>query len=258
MLTLLSGLAAGAAHVVSGPDHLAALAPIAIDHPGRAAAIGGRWGLGHGAGVAVIGGLGVWARDLIDTEALSAWAEYSVGFLLIALGAWALWKASRMVIHDHGHDHVHRHAADESGCHEHDLGTPHALDDAATSSEGASGAHSHHHAHLHVHASASDHDAADAHSRHGRTAFLVGLVHGAAGAGHLFGVLPSLLLPKDEAVIYLVAYVVAAVAAMAGFGGILGVLARRGSPTAVRTLMIVSACTAIVVGGMWLVTAQPA
>mgnify|MGYP003315356662 CR=1 FL=1 len=46
MLTILSGLVAGAAHVVTGPDHLAALAPIAVQEPARAAKLGFRWGLG--------------------------------------------------------------------------------------------------------------------------------------------------------------------------------------------------------------------
>ena len=36
MLTILTGLAAGTVHVVSGPDHLAALAPIAAHQPKQA------------------------------------------------------------------------------------------------------------------------------------------------------------------------------------------------------------------------------
>ena len=72
MLTILSGLAAGAAHVVTGPDHLAALAPIAVQDPGRAARLGLRWGLGHGLGVVVLGVIGMFARTWIDVGAVSA------------------------------------------------------------------------------------------------------------------------------------------------------------------------------------------
>lgn len=252
MLTFLSGLAAGAAHVVSGPDHLAALAPIAVDHPGRAASIGARWGLGHGAGVVLIGGLGVVARGFIDIEAASAWAEFSVGFMLIALGGWALVRARRVVIHDHGHEHEHRHEPAEAHAHNHcDPHQPH--EDGAASAH----THTHAHAHVHMHASARGHDAPEAHAVHGRAAFLVGLLHGAAGAGHLFGVLPSLALPRDQAIIYLGAYVLAAVAAMAGFGAALGLLARRGGPRVVRRMMTGSAALAVVVGCVWLATAWP-
>ena len=40
MLTAFSGLIAGAAHVITGPDHLAAVAPIAVDDPRRATRLG--------------------------------------------------------------------------------------------------------------------------------------------------------------------------------------------------------------------------
>ena len=90
MLTILSGLVAGAAHVVTGPDHLAALAPIAVQDPGRAAKLGFRWGLGHGIGVLLLGLLGMFARDWVAVEALSTWAEVCVGFVLVIVGGWAL------------------------------------------------------------------------------------------------------------------------------------------------------------------------
>jgi hypothetical protein len=48
MMALLTGLFAGALHVLAGPDHLVALAPIAADKPRRALSLGLRWGLGHG------------------------------------------------------------------------------------------------------------------------------------------------------------------------------------------------------------------
>ena len=48
---LVSGLFAGFVHVVSGPDHLAAIAPYALDAKARAWRAGVRWGFGHSAGV---------------------------------------------------------------------------------------------------------------------------------------------------------------------------------------------------------------
>ncbi len=55
MIAAITGLIAGMIHVWSGPDHLAAIAPLAVRTPRRAWAPGARWGMGHSAGVAVIG-----------------------------------------------------------------------------------------------------------------------------------------------------------------------------------------------------------
>ncbi len=50
-----AGLVAGFVHVLSGPDHLAAIAPYAVDSRSRAWRTGVRWGLGHTAGVLCVG-----------------------------------------------------------------------------------------------------------------------------------------------------------------------------------------------------------
>ena len=101
MIAALAGFIAGSAHVVTGPDHLAALAPIAVDPPRKAMRIGLRWGLGHGLGVIILGALGVFARSAVDVDAISAWSEFVVGFALIAVGVWALRRTMKMVIHAH-------------------------------------------------------------------------------------------------------------------------------------------------------------
>ena len=217
MLPLLTGLAAGAVHVVSGPDHLAALAPIAADHPKRAMTLGIRWGLGHGASVVALGALGLLANATIDIQVLSEWSEFAVGFVLIGVGLWALRQATRLVVHQHEHTH--------------DNDT---------------------HTHLHIHTETHTHPHPSAHQRHSHAAFVVGALHGAAGTGHLFGVLPSLALPMEQAVVYLAAYVVGAVGAMAAFGLGLGRLARWGGPRTVRALLYSSAVCAIGVGIAWI------
>lgn len=223
MFALLSGLAAGAAHVVTGPDHLAALAPIAVDRPLHAMGLGLRWGLGHGIGVVALGGLGIGARHLINVDAISAWSEFIVGFMLIAMGLWAFRRATRMVVHAHGHGH---------------------------SAEGDE------HAHLHVHESDSQHDAA-AHRGHAHAAFFVGMLHGAAGTGHLLGVLPSLALPTGDAVIYLSAYFVAAVLSMGLFGAMMGRFVQRWGQGALQRIMYGVSSAAVAIGAVWIVQAWP-
>ena len=56
MIAILAGLAAGGLHVFAGVDHLAALAPLAVEAPSKAGRTGGFWGLGHGLGVVIVGG----------------------------------------------------------------------------------------------------------------------------------------------------------------------------------------------------------
>lgn len=212
MVPFFTGMAAGALHVFSGVDHLAALAPIAAERPAKAGRIGAWWGFGHGTGVLVIGGLGLALRELIDIEVWSQWAEFAVGWLLLAVGVWAVWRSRTLEIHSHSHEHE---------------GDPHE--------------------HLHAH---------DGH-RHEHAALGVGALHGMAGSGHLFGVLPALALPVGQAIVYLVAYLVAAVAAMSGFAALLGKLIRRGDTSTIRWAMAISGVVAFVVGIYWIVGSWP-
>jgi hypothetical protein len=90
-----AGLAAGAVHVVSGPDHLAAVAPWALEGPAqRGAGAGLRWALGHAAGVAVAALVALFARELIAPAVLASWSERAVGVSLVVLGAMGLARAA--------------------------------------------------------------------------------------------------------------------------------------------------------------------
>ena len=202
---------------MAGPDHIAALAPIAVDKPQEARRLGAVWGLGHGLAVLLMGGLAIWAKSWIDVNALSAWSELTVGFLLIGMAAWAIWVARRLTVHSHDHDHEHEPE----------------------------------HAHIHVHMGVKAHGKAE-HRKHGHAAFGIGMLHGAAGAGHLFGVLPSMALPPFEAALYLGSYFVSAILTMSGVGTLVGKLAHARSPKAVRGLLYGSGLVALVVGIVWL------
>ena len=93
MILVLAGLVAGFVHVLSGPDHLAAMAPYATERKARAWRTGVRWGLGHSAGVLGVGLLALMLRDALPVEAISAWGERCVGLVLIGIGVWGLRKA---------------------------------------------------------------------------------------------------------------------------------------------------------------------
>jgi sulfite exporter TauE/SafE len=182
--------------------------------------VGARWGVGHSAGVGVIGLLSLWMRDLVPLDLFSTWGERLVGVTLVCIGAWALRKALRI----HAHEH------------EHDGGR---------------------HVHLHAHPGHSAHESAQAHHHHSHAAFGIGLLHGVAGSSHFFGVLPILAFPsRSQALAYLGAFAVGTIASMAAFSWIMGWLAARcrtGGVTVYRGLMSACACAALAVGCFWLV-----
>jgi len=89
---IIAGFVAGVVHVLSGPDHLAAVAPLAMDRGTRAWRTGLQWGLGHCAGVILIGVLALLFREMLPLDWLSLWSERLVGLLLVGVGAWGMCK----------------------------------------------------------------------------------------------------------------------------------------------------------------------
>jgi hypothetical protein len=213
VLLPLTGLLAGCLHVVSGPDHLAALAPLAVEDPRAAARTGIAWGLGHGLAVVAVGSLALLAATWFDLTALAGRAEALVGVLLIGLGLWALWRSRALVVHDHPHAHLGDHQ------------------------------------HVHVHVGAEH--SPQAHQGHTHAALGIGALHGVAGTGHLFGVVPALALPPSQAGVYLLAYLVGAVGSMGLFGSLLGRLIQRLGGRGLRQVMAGSGALAIAVGVGW-------
>ena len=213
MLTLLTGAVAGAFHVLSGPDHLAAVAPLAACSRVPAWRQGWTWGLGHMSGVLVVGLLALALRETLPPLAtISSWSERIVGAALLAVGVWSILRALRVGpaphVHDgrtHDHTHVQRGPAWARR-----LGHPHA-------------------------------------------SFALGLLHGAAGSSHVLGIVPALALPSTGmALVYLAAFGTGSVAAMAAFAAIVGGLKGWGTRSLERALMGACGALALAVGSAWL------
>jgi len=223
MLTAVTAAIAGTVHVLSGPDHMAAVAPLAIEDRGRSWFAGWTWGVGHASGVIVVALLGVLLRDLLPpVQSISLWGERVVGGALIAVGLWAVRRGLAIgpATHSHG-DVVHAHAHVGRG--------PAVLRKLG----------------------------------HGHAAFLMGILHGIAGTSHFLGVLPALALPsRGEALTYVAVFGIATVAAMTVFAAAVGALAQRSTAagtSAHRALVFAGAAVAFLVGGYWLVSGfQPA
>jgi len=215
MLILLTGALAGLFHVLSGPDHLAAVAPLAINGRGRGWVAGWTWGIGHASGVVVVALLAILLRDSLPPVAvLSAWSERLVGAALIGIGLWALRRSARLepARHAHGplsHDHLHVQAGPQWIRR---LG-------------------------------------------HGHASFCLGILHGVAGSSHFFGVLPALALgTRNASLLYIGAFGVGTVVAMTLFAAAVGSASvrTRNGHLAYRVIMASAALLAVVVGSVWL------
>jgi hypothetical protein len=216
MLTILSAALAGIVHVLSGPDHLAAIAPLAIADRRRSWVAGWTWGFGHASGVVVVAVLAVLLRDLLPPiHLISVWGERVVGGALIGVGLWALRRGL-----DIGHaPHTHN-------------GVPHD--------------------HVHVRSGPWFLRRLG----HAHAAFLMGVLHGVAGTSHFLGVLPALALPtRSAALTYVFVFGAATVAAMTAFAAVVGLAAGRWAvrgTSAYRALVFTGAIVAIAVGSFWI------
>lgn len=93
MFAFLAGIAAGLLHVFSGPDHLAAVAPLASARERGHWLTGLQWGFGHTLGVVLIAMLLLLLKERLPLDAISAYSERVVGLSLIAIGGWGLYRA---------------------------------------------------------------------------------------------------------------------------------------------------------------------
>jgi len=225
---IIAGFSAGAIHVLAGPDHLAAVAPLAAGRNERPWTAGMLWGLGHAGGVLVVGGAALLLREILPVERISGWSERLVGLVLIGIGVWGIRQARRQRVH------VHEHRHDGHG-----------------------------HVHVHTHVGEGSHDATHAHRARGshahvpaRAAFGVGILHGLAGSAHFLGILPALAFATmSGALAYVAAFGVGTIAAMTVFAALIGWVSTRFAGYGVRmyrSLLYVFGAAAIVVGFVWL------
>lgn len=240
MIQFITGLTAAAAHVLSGPDHLAAVTPLAIESRRKAWGIGLAWGTGHTLGILLIGILFLLFRDVIPIELISEHSELLVGIVLILIGAWAISKVFIKHQRRH-HTHPHIHTADNNVyVHLHDHQHNENIDHLASE------AHSHSHVRLH--------------RQNLKASLGVGIFHGLAGVSHLLAILPTLALPtKLDAALYLIGFGVGTLAAMMLFAAILGFVSGKtatlGRAKTYNLLRIIGGLVAIVIGIWWIVLA---
>ncbi|CAL0334186.1 unnamed protein product [Lupinus luteus] len=90
-----TGFFAGCLHTLSGPDHLAALAPLSIGRTRmESAAVGALWGCGHDAGQLIFGLIFLLLKDRLHIEIIRTWGTRVVGLTLLVIGAMGIKEAS--------------------------------------------------------------------------------------------------------------------------------------------------------------------
>lgn len=228
MIQIITGIIASALHVFTGPDHLAAVTPLAIESKKHSWSIGLFWGLGHVAGMMLIGMLFILFKDFIPLKAISAYSEQIVGIVLVGIGVWAIIKVFQSKIPKHKHPHFH--AEPEP------------------------------HVHIHAHPHEAEHDHAHVHKKVVRqnnvTAFGVGTLHGFAGISHLVLLLPTLALPSiSDSIMYLGGFAGGTLAAMISYAAILGYIGQRSSgmnnKKVFMIVRLIGGAIAIAIGIYW-------
>ena len=230
MFQFLTGILMSSVHVVTGPDHLAAVTPLAIENRKKAWHIGFFWGLGHVLGMLGIGGLYLTFREIIHVEKISGYSEYLVGIVLIGIGTWAIIKSVKHFHSHHIHPHYHAEPVPQIHIHRH--------------------GHEDEFEHIHEHQKIS--------RQNSITAILIGTLHGFAGISHFLIILPTLAFSSiSDSVIYLSGFAVGTVITMVSYALILGLVAQKTAnfpkSKVFRNLRIVAGSLAIAVGIWWLI-----
>ena len=171
---IFTGIVAGFVHVVSGADHLIAMAPAAINNPQKALKNSFSWGLGHSSGILLLAFLAIFIKDITPLNKFSNIAEFLVGISLLIVGVFAIKNSFQLSIHSHSHKH-------ENGI-------------------------AHRHFHFHVKEQKKN--------RHSHALTGLGLLHGIAGGSHFLAVLPALALPLTSACLYLISYLIGSLISM--------------------------------------------
>jgi ABC-type nickel/cobalt efflux system permease component RcnA len=234
ILTFISGFIASVAHVVTGPDHLAAVTPLAIDSRKKSWVIGLSWGLGHTLGMLLIGLLFILFKEFLPIEAISKHSDTVIGFLLIGIGGWALLRTYLRHYHrNKPHPHFHTTPFFYSHIHKHSHEIPQPCDPD----------HGHHHS--------------GKVKQNAFSAFIVGIIHGFAGFSHLVALLPSLALPTFwDSIIYISSFAIGTIVTMIIFAFILGLVAFKSAmenkQLFLKWFTLSGAMLAISVGILWI------
>lgn len=227
---LLAGIFAAAIHVFTGPDHLAAVMPFAVEHKKSSWKIGLSWGSGHLLGMLLIGLLFAIFKEILPLEIISQYSELLVGFVLIGIGIWAIFRIRNK---NSKHQHPHFHKENDEF-----------------------------HIHKHEHTKAPKHN----HTNHSHknklkngiwSSLWIGILHGFAGVAHFILFLPMLgFSSAAQSFLYIIGFGIGTIATMIVFTIGIGLLAKKtenkNSVFSLNALSYAAASIAIIIGVYWI------
>jgi len=224
----IAGLIASMLHVITGPDHLAAVMPFAVESKRKAWKIGLFWGIGHITGMLAIGVLFIFFKELIPIERISSHSEQLVGLVLIGIALWAFYRIFKK---NKAHKHLHIHSENAPLIHKHE--------------------HSHtaHATHNHTHKKTV--------KQNHLASFSIGLLHGLAGIAHFLLFLPVLGFAKQsDAIVYVIGFAIGIILAMSTFAFVVGrisLFAKSGhNDSFFNGIRMTGGLFAMVIGFYWL------
>ena len=226
---LFAGIIAAMLHVISGPDHLAAVTPFAIESKKKAWKVGLFWGFGHLLGMLAIGMLFLLFKDLIPIEKISEHSEQFVGVILIALGLWIFIKIFKEEKH---HKHTHVHSENNPIIHKH----------------------------THIHNSEKKHNHSHNNLKQGTIASLsVGFIHGLAGVAHFLLFLPVIgFTTMIDSSKYIIGFGIGTLMAMISFALVVGNIAafskQDHNDTFFKGIRFAGGMFAFVIGVYWVIS----
>ena len=211
-VVILTGILAGFIHVVSGADHLIAMAPSSITSPKIAARNSISWGLGHSSGVIFLAFLAIFIKDITPLSKFSNFAEFLVGISLLIVGFFAIRNSLHLNLHSHSHQH--------NGV-------------------------AHHHLHFHS-------EDQKKHNKHSHALTGLGLLHGLAGGSHFLAVLPALALPLTSACFYLISYLIGSLISMNLFTCLISFTTFKASQKFIKRLIALAGGLSFSMGLFWI------
>ena len=190
---LFAGIIASVLHVLTGPDHLAAVSPFALESKKKAWKIGLFWGVGHLLGMLSVGLLFLLFKDLIPFGKISNYSEKFVGIILIGLGMWIFLK---IFIEEKTHKHLHIHSNENLLIHKHQ----------------------------HIHTTEKFHNHKHPKLKQGIiSATSVGFIHGLAGIAHFLLFIPVIgFSSKFDSLKYIIGFGIGTLIAMTSFTFVIG------------------------------------